>query len=149
MNEEEAKKFARLTREANKENSVVTDLGDLYVSLLRCSRSADRHYRVQAVESLFAFLDTLALEPKTPMMEVIDRASQRVGWQDEPRNEYDQALDGICKAAITYMIEASGYNEGRLLTKRTNELVRQIDHFNSLREDRRKRYTQAQEGNLN
>jgi hypothetical protein len=37
------------------------------------------------------------------------------------------------------MIEASGYTEGRLLTKRTNELVREIHHFNSLREDRRKR----------
>jgi hypothetical protein len=139
MNEEEAKKFAALTREANKEYSVVTDLGDLYVNLLRCSRSPDRHYRIQALESLLAFLDTLALEPKTPLMEVVDRASQRVGWQEEPSNEYHQALDGICKAAITYMIEASGYNEGRLLTKRTNELVRHIDHFNSLREDRRKR----------
>ena len=59
MNKEEAEKFAALVREANKENSVVTDLGDLYVNLLRCSRSPDRHYRVQAVESLLAFLDTL------------------------------------------------------------------------------------------
>jgi hypothetical protein len=139
MNEEEAKKIAALSRIANKEYSVVTDLGDLYVNLLRCSRSPDRHYRVQAVESLLAFLDTLALEPKTPMIEVVDSASQRVGWHEEPSNEHDKALDGICRAAITYMIEASGYNEGRLLTKRANELVRQIDHFNSLREDRRKR----------
>jgi hypothetical protein len=139
MNKEDAKKFAALFSELNKENSVVTDLGDLYVNLLRCSRSPNRHYRIQAVESLHAFLDTLALGPKTPMMEVVDRASQRVGWQEEPSNERDQALDGICKAAITYMIEASGYTEGRLLTKRTNELVRQIDHFNSLREERRKR----------
>ena len=137
MNEEEVKKFSARVKEANKEYSIVTDLGDLYVNLLRCSRSPDRHYRVQAVESLLAFLDTLALEPKTPMMEVVDRASQRVGWQEEPSNEYDQALDSICKAAITYMIEASGYNEGRLLTKRTEELVRKIDHFNSLRDDRR------------
>jgi hypothetical protein len=137
MNEEEAKKFAALSKELNKEYSVVSDLGDLYVNLLRCSRSPDRHYRIEAVESLFAFIDTLALGPKTPMIEVIDQASQRVGWQEEPSNEYDEALDGICKAAITYMIEASGYNEGRLLTKRTEELVRKIDHFNRLRDDRR------------
>jgi hypothetical protein len=137
MNEEEAKKFTALFREKNKENSVVTDLGDLYVNLLRCSRSTDRHYRIQAAESLLAFLDTLALRPKTPLMELVDRASQRVGWQEEPSHEYDKALDRICKAAITYMIEASGYNEGRLLTKRTNELVRHIDHFCT--EHRRKR----------
>ncbi len=140
MNKEEGKKFAALFSEMNKENSVVTDLGDLYVNLLRCSRSPDRHYRIQAVESLYAFIDTLALGPKTPLIEVVDRASKRVGWQEEPSNERDQALDRICKAAITYMIEASGYTEGRLLTKRTNELVSQIDDFNSLREERRKRY---------
>jgi hypothetical protein len=139
MDKEEAKKFAALERKLNKEYFVVTDLGDLYVNLLRCSRSPDRQYRVQAVESLLAFFNTLALEPTTPMMEWVDRASQRVGWQEEPSNEYHQALNGICKAAITYMIEASGYNEGRLLSKRTSELVREIDHFNSLRKDRSKR----------
>jgi hypothetical protein len=139
MNEDEAKRIARLSAEMNKEYSVVTDLGDLYVNLLRCSRSPDRQYRLQAAESLLAFLNTLALEPKTPLVEVVDGASQRVGWQEVPSDEYDQALDGICKAAITYMIEASGYTEGRLLTKRTDELVRKIDHFNSLREERRSR----------
>lgn len=139
MNKEEGKKLAALFREMNKENSVVTDLGDLYVNLLRCSRSRARHYRIEAVEGLHAFLKTLALGPETPLMEVVDRASQRVGWQEEPSNEYDQALDRICKAAITYMIEASGYTEGRLLTKRRNELVSQIDDFNSLRDERRKR----------
>jgi hypothetical protein len=139
MNEEELENIAAVFSEANKENSVVADLGNLYVNLLRCSRSPDRFYRVQAVQSLHAFLDTLALGPKTPMMQVVDRASQRVGRQEEPSNKYEQALDRICKAAITYMIEASGYTEGRLLTKRTNELVRQIDHFNSLREERRTR----------
>lgn len=59
MNQEEAKKFAALVSEANKEYSVVTYLGDLYVNLLRCSRSPDHHYRVQAVESLLAFLGHL------------------------------------------------------------------------------------------
>ena len=136
MNEEE---LLALFADANKENSVVADLGELYVNLLRCSRSSDRVYRVRAVESLFAFLNTLALKPKTPMIEVVDRASQRVGWQEQPSDEYHQALDRICKAAITYMIEASGYTKGSLLTKRTKELVRQIDHFNNIGEDRRKR----------
>jgi hypothetical protein len=137
MNEEETKELMAAFAEGNKEYSVVTDLGDLYVNLLRCSRSPDRLYRVQAAESLRAFLNTLALRPETPVMEVVDGASQRVGWQKEPSNEYDRALDRICKAAITYMIEASGYTEGRLLTKRTRELVRQIEYFNSLRGDRR------------
>lgn len=138
MNEEEVKKLEATFVKANKEYSVVSYLGDLYVNMLRCSRSPDHHYRVQAADSLRSFLDTVALEPKTPIMEVVDKASQRVGRQ-ETGSEYDQALDDICKAAITYMIEASGYNEGRLLTKRKDELVRQIDDFNSLREDRRKR----------
>ena len=137
MDKEEYEKIAAVTAERNKEYSVVRDLGDLYVNLLRCSRSPDRLYRVQAAESLVALLDTLALEPKTPSMEVVDKASQRVGWQEMPGNQYHEALDGICKAAITYMIEASGYTEGRLLTKRTDELVRNIERFNSLREERR------------
>jgi hypothetical protein len=72
-------------------------------------------------------------------MEVVDMASQRVGWQEEPNIEYHQALNGICKSAITYMIEASDYSGGQLLIKRTDELVRQIDYFNSLREEKRKR----------
>jgi hypothetical protein len=135
---EEAKKIAALTKERNKEYSVVRNLGDLYVNLLRCSRSPDHLYRVEAADSLVDFLDTLALEPKTPLMEIVDRASHRVGWQKEPDSEYDKALDGICRAAITYMIEASGYNKRRLLTKRKTELVRRIDHFNNLRGDRRK-----------
>ena len=136
MDEIEAEKLVEVFAEGNKEYSVVRDLGDLYVSLLRCSRSPDRQYRVQAAESLIAFLNTLALKPKTPLMELVDKASQRVGWQERPSNEHDQALDGICRAAITYMIEASGYTEGRLLTKRTEELVRKIDHFNKRRGSR-------------
>jgi hypothetical protein len=139
MNEEEVKRIAALTIERNKEHSVVRQLGDLYVNLLRCSRSPDHLYRVEATESLLAFLDTLALGPETPLMEVVDRASHRVGWQEEPNSEYDKALDGICRAAITYMIEASGYNKRRLLTKRERELVDHIDRFNNLRSDRRKR----------
>jgi len=139
MNEEEIRKIAALTVERNKEYSVVRNLGDLYVNLLRCSRSPDHLYRVHAADSLCAFLDTLALEPKTPVTEMVDKASRRVGWQEEPGDEYHQALDGICRAAITYMIEASGYTEGRLLTRRTDELVSQVERFNSLREDRRKR----------
>jgi hypothetical protein len=34
-------------------------------------------------------------------MEVVDKASQRVGWQEKPSEEYHQALDRICRAAIT------------------------------------------------
>jgi hypothetical protein len=139
MDKEEAKKIAALTADRNKEYSVVRYLGDLYVNLLRCSRSTDHLYRVEAADSLLAFLDTLALEPKTPLTELVDRASQRVGRQEGPSDEYDQALDRICKAAITYMIEASGYNNGGLLTRRTEELVREIDRFNYLREERRLR----------
>lgn len=133
MDKEELENVVALTLEANKEYSVVRDLGDLYVNLLRCSRSPDRHYRVQAVESLRAFLETLALKPKMPAMELVDRASQRVGWQEEPSSEYEKALDRICRAAITCMIEASGYTQGSLLTRRRNELVRQIDEFNRIR----------------
>lgn len=116
MDKEEGKKLAALFSEMNKEN-VVTNLGDLYVNLLRCSRSPNRRYRIEAEESLHAFLETLALGPKTPLVEVVDRASQRVGWQEQPSNEYDQALDRVCKAAITYMIEASGYTEGLLVDR--------------------------------
>jgi hypothetical protein len=139
VNEQEAALYAKLEKELNKEDSVVTYLGDLYVNLLRYSRSRDRHYLAEATESLLAFLDTLALGPKTPLMEVVDRASQRVGWQEQPKSEYHQALNGICKSAITYMIEASDYSGGNLLSKRATELVQQIECFISDREEKRKR----------
>jgi hypothetical protein len=114
--DEEVPNIGEAFAEANKEYSVVRELGDLYVSLLRCSRSADRNYRVQAVQSLSALLQTLSLKPETPMMEVVERASRRVALQEEPDSEYHQALGRICRAAITYMIEAADYGGGSLLT---------------------------------
>jgi hypothetical protein len=131
--DEEVPNIGEAFAERNKEYSIVSDLGDLYVNLLRCSRSPDRIYRVQAVESLRAFLETLALKPQIPAMELVDRASQRVGWQEEPSSEYQKALERICRAAITCMIEASGYTQGSFLTRRVDELVRQIDEFNRIR----------------
>lgn len=133
MDKDELENISALTAEANKEYSAVRDLGDLYVNLLRCSRSSDRHYRVLATESLRQFLETLALKPQIHAMELVDRASQRVGWQEEPSGEQDRALDRVCRAAITYMIEASGYMQGSLMTRRKNELVRKIDEFNRVR----------------
>lgn len=133
MDKEELEDVVALSLEANKEESVVRNLGDLYVNLLRCSRSTDRHYRVQAVESLRAFLETLALKPKMSAMELVDRASQRVGWQEQPSDKHEQALDRVCRAAITYMIEASGYMQGSLISRRRSELIRQIAEFNRVR----------------
>jgi hypothetical protein len=66
MNEEEAALYAKLDKELNKENSVVTYLGDLYVNLLRCSRSRDRHYRVKVLESLLASSTPWRLHLKHP-----------------------------------------------------------------------------------
>ncbi|MBR0944925.1 MULTISPECIES: hypothetical protein [Bradyrhizobium] len=133
MNKDEVENLEAVFSEGNKENSIVTDLGDLYVNLLRCSRSQDHHYRVQAWLSLKAFLQTLALKPVTPMLEVIDRASKRVGWQKSPSDEHDRALKRICAAAVTFMIAASAESHDGFLAIRREELVRRIEHFNALR----------------
>jgi hypothetical protein len=123
--------------EANKEHALVQHLGDLYVNLLKCSRSRDLSYRHDAAQSLRQLLETIALGPKTSSGEAVDLASRRVGWQVTPTNEYEAHLDRIARAAITYMVEASGYNEHRLLSKRRLALVREIDEFNEFREERR------------
>jgi hypothetical protein len=125
---------------ANKENDFIGQLGDLYVNLLRCSRSPEVHYRVDAAESLIALVRTINdLNPETPLPEVMDKASQRVGWQERPSSEKHELLNNIARAGITYLIEASGHNERRLLTKRTDELVRAIDAFNEYREEKKLR----------
>jgi hypothetical protein len=123
--------------EANKEYALVRHLGDLYVNLLKCSRSPKDSYLVEAALSLKELIETLRLSPKTTLLKAVEGASHRVCWQETPRSEYDVHLDSITRAAITYMVEASGYNEHRLLTKRKEALVRQIDAFNEYREERR------------
>lgn len=123
--------------EATKEYAFVGHLGDLYINLLRCSRSPDEiNYRHDAASSLKALIRTIALSPKTPLMEAVDKACNRVGWQNEPSDRYDQHPDHIARAAITYMIEASGYNQRRLLSRRTDELVRAIDAFDRYRDNK-------------
>jgi hypothetical protein len=115
--------------EANKEYNLIRSLGDLYVSLLRCSRSPDLHFRQEAAQGLLELVRTLALHPKTPITEAVEAASKRVGWQEEPEDEFHKSLNFIARAAITYLIEASGYSDQRLLSRRTKELVRAIDEF--------------------
>jgi hypothetical protein len=130
--------FEQRQAEANKEYALVRRLGDLYVNLLKCSRSSgDPAYLYEAAESLRHLLETIDLGPKTTALEAVELASHRVCWQETPRQEYDQHLDRITRVAITYMVEASGYNEQRLLTKRKEALVREIDAFNEFREERR------------
>ena len=119
--------------EANKEHKLVRSIGDLYVNLLRCSRSSDLLYRKAAAQSLVDLVRTLALEPKTPIEEAIDAASKRVGWKEEPEDKFDQSLNRVARAAITYLIEVSGDTKQNFLSRRTNELVGAIDAFHSVR----------------
>lgn len=122
--------------ELNKEATFVRSLGDLYVALLRSSRRGEPHYLYDASESLLRLLDTIALNPETPVSQAVEAASKRVGWPEEPKTAKHEALTEIARAGITYLIEASGHSGGQLLTKRTNEFIRAIDAF---QEDRRNR----------
>jgi hypothetical protein len=125
--------FVARFEEANKEHSLVRSIGDLYVDLLRCSRSSDLIYRKRAAQSLVDLVKTLALEPETPIEEAMDAASKRVGWKEEPEDKFEQSLNRIARAAITYLIEASGHTKQNFLSRRRGELVREIDEFHRLR----------------
>ena len=116
--------------ETMKEVMYARTLGDLYVNLLRSSRSHTHAYRAEAADSLIALLKTIALTPVTTPIKAVTDASRRVGWREEPDDKMHQSLSHVAEAAITYMIEASGYSGQRLLTKRTNEFVKAIELFN-------------------
>ena len=124
---------------ANKENSLVRYLGDVYVNLLRASRSHEIQYRNCAAESLVQLAKVLALKPTTPVVDAVEAACERVGWPEEPKDEFHRNLSRIAEAAITYLIEASGHTNRTLLSRRTAELVRTIADFQEFREERRKR----------
>jgi hypothetical protein len=119
-----------------KEYDFISQLGDLYVNLLRCSRSAAGTYQADAARSLQGLIDAIALKPTTSAIKAVSFAARRVCWQEAPRSERDQHLDRIARAAITYMIEAAGYNEQGFLTKRRDALVHEIEAFNDYREER-------------
>jgi hypothetical protein len=99
--------------EANKEYNLVRSLGDLYVGLLRCSRSPDLHYRQEAAQGLLALLRTLALRSKTPIADAVEAASKRVGWEEEPEDESWVSIPD--RYRIGEMLEqmlSRGYNLG-------------------------------------
>lgn len=121
---------------ANKQHALSRHLGDLYVNLLRCSRSSDSATRYDAAQSLTELLKTIALKPEIDVSRLIEEASSRVGWPVDPKDEPHRSLSAIAEAAITYLIEAAGYNHRRLLTKRTDKLVREIKDFNDSRRPR-------------
>src|SRR3954463_5686268 len=102
LNPELCNRFYQMSDEYT-EYSFVKYIGDLYVQLLRASRSrGNPQYVNGAAASLARLIDILAHKPETPLTDAVAKAAKRVGFPKHPEDEPDRSLEEVACAAITY-----------------------------------------------